>query len=234
MRHVLRPFTILAAIVLTVLAIQPAAHAAPRAPQSGGGEVFTVWDGSSYEYYKTCSATAPFTCGTFAQTMYLQITDSSARSVPITLGYHIEDITATAGQDYTFPVNGTVTIPANQYGTALFIPLVVDGITEPAETFRVHLTSSSVGGDISDTGIGTIYNDGLIPADCSLSRSSLYTVSMTCTNRPPTQQWRNSAQCGEEYPHVAFVNGPIVTGNGTSTTTCTSYVWTNASFSVVQ
>jgi hypothetical protein len=235
MRHVLRPFIVLTAVVLTVLAMQPAAHAAPQGPKSGGGEVFTVWDGSSYEYYKTCSGAAPFTCGTFAQTMYVQITGTyPPKSFPITLGYHIEDITTTAGQDYTLPINGTVTIPANQYVTGLFVPLVVDGVAESAETFRVHLTSSSVGGDISDTGIGTIYNDGLIPADCSLSRSSPYTVAMTCTGRPPTQQWRNSAQCGEEWPHVAFVNGPIVTGNGTSSTTCQSYLWTNADFSIVQ
>jgi hypothetical protein len=198
--------------------------------QAAGGEVFTVWDGSSYEYYKTCSATPPYPCSTVAQTMYLQITGSQTKSTPIVLGYHIEDITTTAGADYNFPTTGTVTMPANQNVTALFIPLVADGIAEPTETFRVHLTSSSVGGNISDTGIGSIWNDGLIPGDCNLSRSSLYTVSMTCTGRPVGQQWQNIADCGDEWPHVETVLGNVVTGNGTSTATCRSYPWKDSTF----
>ncbi len=230
MRQVLRPLLIAAAAALIALAGSPAQAA--QAAQSS--EVFTVWDGGSYEYDKTCSSTAPFTCGTFAQSMYVQITGSyPPRNVAITLGYRIEDITTTAGQDYTLPTTGTVTMPAGQYVTGLFVPLVVDGIAEPSETFRVHLTSSSVGGDISDTGIGTITNDGLIPADCSLSRSDLYTVSMSCTNRPPTQRWQNAADCGTEWPHYEYAAGPIVTGNGTSTTQCHIYRWTDASFVVV-
>jgi hypothetical protein len=235
MRHVLRSFLVAAAAVLIVLGMQPSAHAAVRpAKGGGGGEVFTVWDGSSYEYFKTCADTAPFTCGTFGESMYVQITGTyPAKTFAITLGYHIEDITTTAGADYTLPVDGTVTIPANQYVTGLWVPLVVDGVAEPNETFRVHLTSSSVGGNISDTGIGTIWNDGLIPADCNLSRSGLYTVSMTCTNRPPTQQWYNAASCGEEWPHVEYVDGPTVTGNGTSTSQCHSYAWKDASFVIV-
>jgi hypothetical protein len=233
MRHVHRPFLVLVVAVLMALGMQPAAHAAVQPAASG--EVFTVWDGGSYEYYKTCSGSAPFSCGTFAQTMYVQITGSwPPKSVAITLGYRIEDITTTAGQDYTLATTGTVTIPANQYVTGLMVPLVADGIAEPNETFRVHLTSSSVGGNISDTGIGTIWNDGLIPADCSLSRSNLHTVSMSCSNRPPTQQWRNSADCGDEWPQIEFVDGPVVTGNGTSTTQCLSYAWKDANFVIVQ
>jgi hypothetical protein len=214
-----------AAVALPItLSVQPAAQAA-------GGDVFTVWDGSSYEYYKTCSATSPFPCSTNAQTMYVQITGTyPPKSFAITLGYQIEDITTTAGQDYTLATTGTVVMPANQYVTGLFVPLVADGLAESSETFRVHLTSSSVGGDISDTGIGTIWNDGLIPGDCSLSRTSLYTVAMSCTGRPPTQQWRSIADCGEEWPHVQTVLGPVVTGNGTSSTTCPSYAWKDSTF----
>jgi hypothetical protein len=132
--------------------------------------------------------------------------------------------------DYDFPTTGTVTIPAGQYVTGLNIPIIVDSTTEPSETFQVSLTSSSVGGDISDTGIGTITDGGLIPLDCNLSQSDSKTVSMTCGGRPPAQQWYNSASCGEEWPHVAYADGNVVTGNGTSTTYCTSYTWTSADF----
>ncbi|SRR6266487_134825 len=225
-RRILRALVMAAVALLVTLGMQPAAHAADD-------EVFTVWDGSSYEYYKTCSATPPYPCSTNPQTMYVQITDSSPKSFAITLGYRIEDITTTAGQDYTLATTGTVVIPANQNVTGLFVPLVADGVAEPSETFRVHLTSSSVGGNISDTGIGTIWNDGLIPGDCSLSRSSLYTVAMSCSGRPPTQQWRSIGNCGEEWPHVTSVLGPIVTGNGTSSTTCPSYVWQSSTFHIV-
>lgn len=38
-----------------------------------------------------------------------------------------------------------------------------DGVAEIDETLRLRLTSSNVGGNISDTGIGMIYDGGTIP-----------------------------------------------------------------------
>ena len=223
MRRVLGGLFVVAAVLIGSAGWQLPARAA-------AGEVFTVWDGSSYEYYKTCSDTPPYPCSTVAETMYVQISASQTKHSPIVLGYSIEDITTTAGADYTLPTTGTVTIPANQYVTGLYVPLVADGVAESTETFRVHLTSSSVGGDFTDTGLGSIWNDGLIPGDCSLSRSSLYSVSMTCTGRPAGQQWSNIADCGEDWPRVEEVSGPTVTGNGTSTATCTAYAWKDSTF----
>jgi hypothetical protein len=55
---------------------------------------------------------------------------------------------------------------------------------------------------------------------------------MTCSGRPPTQQWYNGAHCGDEWPHVEYVAGNVVTGNGTSTTHCNTYLWRDASFIV--
>jgi len=222
-----RLLLVAASAALLLLGMQPAAYATrPNAP-----EVFTVWDGGSYEYFKTCSGAPSFTCGTYGHTMYVQITGSwPPRNQPIQLGYKITDITATHGVDYNFPTTGTVTMPAGQYVTGLNIPIIVDSVAEPSETFQVSLTSSSVGGNISDTGIGTITDGGLIPADCDLSQADADTVSMTCGGRPPTQQWYNSATCGDEWPHVAFADGNVVTGNGTSTTHCTSYHWRDADF----
>jgi hypothetical protein len=224
MRSAFRILAVTAVAALCGLGLLPAAHAA--------GPVFTVWDGSSYEYYKSCTTSPPYSCGANSLSMYLQISVAN-RTGPITLGYQITDITATAGQDYTFPTSGTVTIPSGQYVTGLHIPLVNDGVTEPNETFRVRLTSSSAGGDISDTGIGTIWDAGQIPLDCNLNRTDSMTVSMTCTNRPPTQRWFHNIQCGKGWTSES-VNGPTITGNGTSTARCAQFVYKASSFHIVQ
>jgi len=201
---------------LIALGISPAAQAANRA-------VFTVWDSSGIEYYKQCSDTPPFPCGTFSGGLRAQITVANApKNTAITLTYQIEDITATAGADYTGPTTGTVTIPANWgVGWTSTIPLVNDGVAEPNETLRIRLTSSSVGGNISDTGIGTIYDGGTIPEDCDLLRPDSQSFSITCTNRPATQRWKVEVTCGEEWPMFVYPQGNIVTGNGTSAATCT-------------
>jgi hypothetical protein len=143
--HMRRLLLVAASAALLLLGMQPAAHAAKVQPNAS--EVFTVWDGGSYEYFKTCSGAPSFTCGTYGQTMYVQITGSwPPRNQPIQLGYQITDSTATSGVDYNFPTTGTVTIPAGQYVTGLNIPIIVDSTTEPSETFQVSLTSSSVAG----------------------------------------------------------------------------------------
>ncbi len=219
MRAIARLVTVTAAAALVTLGL------APAAAQAASRTVFTVWDAGGYEYYKQCSDTPPYPCGTFNGGTLVQVTVANpARPYrTITAGWQIVDITTTAGADYTGPTSGTLTIPAGQTVTTISIPYVNDGVAEPDETFRVRLTSSSVpGADISDTGIGTIWDGGAVPADCDLSRPDAQSVSMTCTNRPPTEQWYVGAQCGEEWPHFQLVNGNIVTGNGTSTARCTT------------
>jgi hypothetical protein len=226
-RTIFRLLTAAAAVALATLGLAAPAQAAPVA--------FTVWDGGSYEYFKTCSDDPPFTCGTFAHNMYVQVTGPwPPRSQPITLGYVVEPITASPGADYVVP-SGTVTIPAGQYVTGIYVTLVADGAAESPETFRVRLTSSSIGGNISDTGIGTIYNDGLIPGDCTLSKPNLVLTSMTCTNRPAGQRWVHQVAC-REMPTWGYIEitGPVVTGNGTSTVDCSAYPgYVGSSFYVV-
>ena len=57
------------------------------------------------------------------------------------------------------------------------------------------------------------------PADCSETRINSRTVSLTCTSRPATQQWRYRVVCsGGWFDTEAY--GNIVTGNGTSTAVC--------------
>jgi len=62
-----------------------------------------------------------------------------------------------------------------------------------------------------------------IPADCTLTAPSTYTRSLTCTSRPATQRWRLRVTC-LKWVNVEDVYGNIVTGNGTSTATCPTYL----------
>lgn len=215
-RRIVRILTVAAVTALAAVGMAPVAQAANRV-------VFTVWDSSGIEYYKQCSNVPPFTCGTFNGGMLTQITVANApRNTPITVTYQIDGITATPGLDYTGPTTGTVTIPAGWgVGWTPTLPMVNDGVPEPNETVRVRILSSSVGGNISDTGIGTIYDGGPIPVDCDLFRPDSQSFSMTCSNRPATQRWKVEVECGEDWPMFVYVQGNIVTGNGTSSATCT-------------
>ncbi|MEP6527065.1 MAG: hypothetical protein ABJA86_07850 [Nocardioidaceae bacterium] len=80
---------------------------------------------------------------------------------------------------------------------------------------------------------GTILNDGVIPSDCNLSRADASTVSLTCSNRSPSQRWVETIGCGEDR-RSEIVNGNTVTGNGTSTARCTHYAYNFSSFTVLQ
>jgi hypothetical protein len=211
-RKVLRALTVAAAAALATVGAVPTAHAATP--------VFTVWDGTGAEYYWNCSGTAPYTCTKHSSFMGVQVTVSNApRNVPITVGYRVEGITATAGADFT-GTTGTITMPAGWFVGWIYIPVVDDAVPEPTETVRVRLTSSSVGGNISDTGIASILNDGSIPRDCTPFRPDGQSYGWTCTNRPPTERWQIEVECGEDWPMFVYVRGNIVTGNGTATATC--------------
>lgn len=207
--------TAIATVALGALALVPTAHAA--------GPTFTMGDTSAYEYRKDCSTQGPpFACTISTQTMYVQIWTPMPVSRQVTFGYSIEPITATAGGvDYTGST-GTTVMAARTNFAYIQIPITLDAVAEPTETFLVRLTSSSIGGNFSDTAIGSIVNDGQIPADCTLSRPSLMVTSLACTGRPATQQWQIEITCYDSggWGYVR-ATGALVTGNGTSTATCT-------------
>jgi hypothetical protein len=228
-RTIRRMFGLAAAAALCTLGLSPAAQASSRT-------VLTVSDMVGPEYYKSCSDTPPYPCGTFPSTIsiMIQVQNRPKPYAPITVGYQIVNGTAVAGQDFTAATTGTVTIPANAFQAYVVVTTVIDNVPEPRETFTVKLTSSSVPADISDTGTGMIDNDGLIPSDCNLSRADASTVSLTCSNRPPSQRWAETIICGEEWPHIEIVNGNTVTGNGTSTARCAHYAYRSSSFTVLQ
>lgn len=216
MKLVIRLATVAATVVLGALVLVPTAQAAPS-------PTFTVHDTQAYEYRKDCSTQGPpFPCTTSTTTMYVQIwTPLPVSRRDVTFGYRIEPITATAGADYT-GTTGTTVMAGGTNFAFVAIPVIMDGVAEPSETLRVRLTSSSIGGDISDTGIGTILNDGQIPADCTLTRPSLKVTSLACTGRPATQRWYIQVTCYDSggWGYVR-ASGAVVTGNGTSVAECT-------------
>jgi hypothetical protein len=207
--------TLIAAIGLAVLGAPVASHAATSRSH---GLVVSVRGGTSYEYVKSCSNTAPYPCGTYNAQLEFTIYTTNQGSAPVTVGYQTVDGTAVAGQDY-MAASGTVTIQQNAPEAYVEVTLLNDGLTEPTESFSMKLTSSSSPGDISSVGTGTILDGGQVPVDCNLSKTAPNQESMTCTGRPPTQQWYLDQTCSYPLGDPELV-GKVVTGNGTSAGTC--------------
>ncbi|HET6213349.1 MAG TPA: Calx-beta domain-containing protein, partial [Micromonosporaceae bacterium] len=204
------------AIALATFGIASPAQAAPPA--------LRINDSTRYEFVTMCQAT----CGTFTQTMEFLVELYPAKNFEVTVNYQVQDITTTAGQDYTVAATGTITLAAGTSQAHFYVPIVNDGVAESNETFRLKATGISVNANISDTGTGTILDGGNMPADCSISRVDPATHSITCTNRPAGQQWVHRQQCMIEWLEFVNIDGNVVTGNGTSTASCGSYLY-NAS-----
>jgi hypothetical protein len=208
MRSMLRTLMMASAVALAVLGQVPAATAAQT-------RTVTVDDFASYEGIWSCTASSPYSCSPHAGQLQFQIHMNPSPKQAVTLGWRLEDITTTAGQDYTGPTSGTVTFPANGYVTYVYVPVVMDGVTESNETARFRITSSSLPADISDTAIGTINNGSAVPTDCTVTQTAYNNMFMTCTGRPATQHWNLRAFCAN-IGGGDFWDGNIVTGNGTS------------------
>jgi hypothetical protein len=217
-----------AAVVGTVILL-------PAGP-AGAATKATITAGTdfSYEYDNTCLDAAPFTCSITdgVVSVPIQVQNRPTPASPITVGYRIVDVTTTAGQDYTGPTSGTVTIPSNVNWVMLNVPVVRDGVAEPSERLDVRLTSSSVPADLSDIGWAYIYNGGRIPTDCVESATSAHDRALTCGNRPAGQRWRIQLECffwtGPDY-----IFGTIVTGNGRSEVSCGTWEAFGSYFSVI-
>jgi Calx-beta domain len=214
-RIVHKTTTMLAAIGLVVLAAPGASHAAASGTH---GLVVSVRGGTSYEYVKSCSNTAPYPCGTYNAQVEFTIYTTNQGSGSVTVGYQTVDGTATAGSDYV-AASGTVTIQHNSPQAYVLVTLINDGVSEPSETFNLKLTSSNPPGDISSVGTSTILDGGQVPADCNLSKTAPNQESMTCTARPASQQWYLDQLCSYPLGDPELV-GNVVTGNGTSAGTC--------------
>ena len=178
-------------------------------------------DVEASEYIQDCTTTEPSRCDiATSNSIGISVTvnnrpKQNGAYFPITVNYQIINGTAVAGQDF-IGSSGSFVISANNQNGGFSLPLVNDGVAEPNETFTVRLTSASVSGDISDTGVGTITDGNQFPDDCTLTQNlAAKTRSLTCTNRPAGQQWLIvQTWVGWGYEQEF---GNLVTGNGTST-----------------
>ena len=204
-----------AAVMVSALAAVPLAPAAVAAPKT----TITVGSFSGFEYLPTCSNTPPFPCGQTALNLRFRIYTSRFFQEDITVDWQIFGGTATAGQDYSGPTTGTVTIAAHTINNEVLIPLVNDGFGEPDETFQVRVTGASVPANLSSVGTQTIRDGSRIPGDCSLSKNATNHTAMTCTDRPAGQRWYLYVHCFYPLGDPA-IRGNDVIGNGTSEGTC--------------
>jgi hypothetical protein len=213
MRIARRCMSVIAAVALCMLS----AHAA-EATAHGHGTTVSVLGATSYEYVKSCSNTAPYPCGTYNQQLVFTIYTTNQGSAPITIGYQTVNGSAVAGSDYQ-ATSGTVTIQQSSPQAYVSVTIFDDGAAESTESFQLKLTSSSSPADISSVGTGTIWDGGQIPTDCNLGKTAPNQESMTCTNRPAGQTWYLDAECYYPLGDPEII-GNQVTGNGTSSGTC--------------
>lgn len=185
--------------------------------------VVTVGDTNGYEYVKGCDTTSPYACYTHSGTMVFLINASNTPGgSAISVSWQLVAGTATQGVDYLGPYTGTVSVTPG-FPADVVVPLVNDGVTEPAETFTLKLTSASVPADLTSVGHATINDGGRVPVDCNFSRTAT-SAATACTNRPANQNWQTTAECKNPRLHwpanLEYPVGNVVTGNGTSTVNC--------------
>ena len=228
MRVLRRTLVVASTVVLAIGMLHTVASAKPPAQTS-----FAIYhvDGlnttyHNYEFRWNCGAVGP--CVRYGGHVVFQIVVSNRPQPvqPITVNYAIDDITAIHNVNYGGPTSGTLTIdsyPPGHNDVQLAIPIIDSGsVGVPDKTLRVRLTGSSVpGANISDTEIGLIHSGGQTPRDCSLSRPDSQSFSATCTGRPAGSQWRIYIDCMIDWPFSVTRYGATITGNGTSSATCT-------------
>lgn len=233
MRSVLR----VAATAATGLLLLAAWSAAP-ATAAKPGATLSVWDAQSYEYTKFCTGSPTYQCNVIGGTslvITIQVTNRPKPLAPITVGYQVQNVTTTAGQDYQGATSGTVTIPTNAAQANVVLPIVNDGVPESTETLIVRLTSATVPASLTDIGEGTIFDGSQIPPDCSLAWvENDRAKSLTCTARPTAEGWRLNMLCvGAVGEIIAVAMGNTVNGDGTSTARCEIGLALNTAFASV-
>jgi hypothetical protein len=113
-----------------------------------------------------------------APSVTLDVALTALSAQPVSVQYTTSNGTATAGKDYT-TTSGTLTIPANQGGATIVVPLLDDNaVNEPStETFYTTLSNPS-GATLDNSNVATINifedSDGgsnlpaaLVPSPCS-------------------------------------------------------------------
>lgn len=78
----------------------------------------------------------------------------------VTVNFNAADGTAVVGSDYSATSGSLTFIPGGPTSQTVSVPIVNDGVSEPAETFNLQLSGASANALIADaTGVGTITND---------------------------------------------------------------------------
>jgi len=98
------------------------------------------------------------------------VTLAPASGQTVTVDYTTQNVTATAGSDYTTTAN-TLTFIAGDTSETITVPITTDALLEPDETFNVVLSNATNAGIGDDTGLGTILNDDVASADLSVSKT---------------------------------------------------------------
>ena len=75
---------------------------------------------------------------------------ASDTNTVVSVDYATVDGTATAGLDYT-SAKGTLNFAAGETNQTFTVPILNDGLVEPAETFQVLLSNPTVGGCAGDS-----------------------------------------------------------------------------------
>jgi hypothetical protein len=136
-----------------------------------------------------------------AGTAAFTVTNVNAGNVTVTVAYATEDVTATAGQDYT-ATSGTLTFTPGDFSERIIVPIANDFLVEGNETFRVRLSGAGGATIADDVGVATIISDDStlparpLPAPSSrprprrsTGRRSRTPRGTVCTSAPPRAAW---------------------------------------------
>jgi hypothetical protein len=93
-----------------------------------------------------------------ASNLVFTVTLSNASYQPVTVTYATADGTATSPSDYQ-ALTGTLTFAPGELARTFAVPVIVDDIAEPDETFFVNLSSPADATLADAQGVGTIVND---------------------------------------------------------------------------
>lgn len=112
------------------------------------------------------------------------VTLSAAATNPITINFATQNVSATAGTDYTL-TSGTLTFAIGETSKTINVPILGDNTDEPNETFELNL-SAPVNATLADAqGTGTITDDDPQPtvsiAGATIAEGDSGTVNATLT-----------------------------------------------------
>lgn len=185
---------------------------------ASGNVTVSVQSESDWQFLRTCASASQ--CNVVStEPLPVFFLASASQSSPLTIYYQVINGTAVDGVDFNVAATGSVTIPAGTNGGLLDVPVVNHGEYGGSRTFTVKITGASRPITIGSPGTETILG-GNVPSDCSFTYNSTVSLSLTCTGRPGSQSWYMQLRCRALNEWI-LANGNNVTGEGTSTATCT-------------